>query len=58
MRESRLVENYGVRVGESSPSGNLDLRCFEDPDEKFVEQVNSVPNPSHAIKKLIWRDRL
>ena len=26
-----------------SPSGHLDLRCFEDPDENFVYLVNSVP---------------
>ena len=29
-----------------SPSGNLDLRRFEDPDENFVHLVNSVPTPS------------
>ena len=28
-----------------SPSGNFDLRGFEDPDENFVELVNSVPHP-------------
>ena len=38
-----LVENYGVRTAEmSSPTGNLDLRGFEDPDENFVQLVNSV----------------
>jgi hypothetical protein len=26
-----------------SPSGNLDLRGFEDPNENFVQLVNSVP---------------
>jgi hypothetical protein len=26
-----------------SPTGNLDLRGFEDPDENFVQLVNSVP---------------
>ena len=36
-----LVENYGVR---RSPSGNLALRGFEDPDENFVQLVNSVPH--------------
>jgi hypothetical protein len=30
------------------PSGNLDLRGFEDPDENFVQLVNSVPLPPHT----------
>ena len=29
-----------------SPSGNLDLRGFEDPNENFVQLVNSVSHPS------------
>jgi len=28
-----------------SPSGNLDLRGFEDPNENFVQLVNGVPQP-------------
>jgi hypothetical protein len=41
-----LVENYGVGVAEvARQSGNLDLWGFEDPDENFVQLVNSVPSP-------------
>jgi hypothetical protein len=29
-----------------SPSGNLDFQGFEDPNENFVQLVNSVPHPS------------
>ena len=39
------------------PSGNLDLRRFEDPDENFVYLVNSVPgfsgftHPQNLLRK-------
>ena len=33
-----------------SPSGNLDFRGFEDPNENFVQLVNSVPQPSSKAK--------
>jgi hypothetical protein len=40
----------GGRRGRS-PSGNLDLRGFEDSDENFVQLVNRVPRvPSHALR--------
>jgi len=32
-----------------SPSGNLDLWGFEDPNENFVQLVNGVPNPGPSI---------
>ena len=40
-----------------SPSGNLDLRGFEDPDENFVQLVNSVhfspQTPQRALARII-----
>src|SRR4029077_10429014 len=39
-----------------SPSGNIDLRGFEDPDENFVQLVNSVPNPNPNLTGR-WRRR-
>jgi hypothetical protein len=35
------LRNRGCR--DRSPSGNLDLWSFEDPDENFVQLINSVP---------------
>ena len=34
-----------------SPSGNFDLRSFEDPDENLVQLVNSIPNNSNNSQK-------
>jgi hypothetical protein len=40
------VENYGVGVAEIARQiGISTLRRFEDPNEKFVHLVNSVPSP-------------
>jgi hypothetical protein len=47
------VQDYRVGVAEGrSPSGNLDLGAFEDPNENFVQLVNSVPPHSPFLDNL------
>ena len=42
-----------------SPSGNLDLRGFEDPNENFVQLVNSVmPSQSNVLVLNECREQL
>src|SRR5437899_2340574 len=55
-----LVKNYGVKVRRGrSASVNLDFQGFEDPDENFVQLVNSVPPllpPSQQFDVRIYCD--
>jgi hypothetical protein len=39
-----LIKNYGCQSPMSPASGNLDFRGFEDPYDRFVELLNSVPS--------------
>jgi hypothetical protein len=43
-----LVENYGVGVAEVARQVGFSIsQGFEDPDETYVQLVNSVPSPAY-----------